>query len=46
MSPLFAAADELGLPITLETTDPANYPFYDALGFGETAPMASCPMVH
>ena len=36
LGPLFTAAGDAGLPVRLETTNPANYPFYDALGFEET----------
>ncbi len=36
LAPLFAAAEADGLPVGLETSDPANYSFYDALGFQET----------
>lgn len=33
---LFVAAARRGLPVALETTNPANYAFYDALNFVET----------
>jgi ribosomal protein S18 acetylase RimI-like enzyme len=36
LAPLLAAAAETGLSIALETTNPANYAFYDALGFVES----------
>jgi ribosomal protein S18 acetylase RimI-like enzyme len=36
LEPLFATARTAGLPVALETSDPANYAFYDALGFRET----------
>jgi ribosomal protein S18 acetylase RimI-like enzyme len=36
VEPLFAAAADAGLPVALETTNPANYAFYDALGFVES----------
>jgi ribosomal protein S18 acetylase RimI-like enzyme len=39
-APLFDAAESAGLFVHLETTDPANWPFYDALGFEETARLA------
>jgi ribosomal protein S18 acetylase RimI-like enzyme len=37
LEPVFAAAADAGLPVALETTNPANYAFYEALGFAETA---------
>jgi hypothetical protein len=35
LQPLLAAARGAGLIVALETTNPANYAFYDALGFHE-----------
>lgn len=39
LEPLLAAAEAAQLPVALETTNPANYAFYDALGFVERARM-------
>lgn len=36
LEPLFVAAARKGLPVALETTNPANYAFYETLGFVET----------
>jgi ribosomal protein S18 acetylase RimI-like enzyme len=36
LEPLFAAAAGAGLFVALETTNPENYAFYDAVGFVET----------
>lgn len=36
VAPLLHAAAGARLPVALETTNPANYPFYEALGFVES----------
>jgi len=36
LEPLFIESARKGLPVVLETTNPANHAFYEALGFAET----------